>query len=48
MTVVQVDFPRLKAMTWNMTSQDAAEGTGPVAVISLKVLNSLFGALVEY
>ena len=45
---VQVDFPRLKAMTWNMANQDAAEGTDPVAVINLKVLNSLFGALVEY
>jgi hypothetical protein len=34
-------------MTWNMANQDAAEGTDPVAVINLKVLNSLFGALVE-
>uniref|UniRef100_A0A6N2MRN9 COMM domain-containing protein n=1 Tax=Salix viminalis TaxID=40686 RepID=A0A6N2MRN9_SALVM len=35
----QVDFPRLKAMTWNMANQDAAEGTDPVAVISLKLQN---------
>lgn len=33
----QVGFPRLKAMTWNMANQDAAEGTDPVAVINLKL-----------
>ncbi|KAG6753213.1 hypothetical protein POTOM_043260 [Populus tomentosa] len=33
----QVDFPRLKAMTWNMANQDAAQGTDPVAVINLKL-----------
>ncbi|XP_050221164.1 uncharacterized protein LOC126671435 [Mercurialis annua] len=35
----QVTFPRLKAMTWNMANQDAAEVSEPVAVISLKLQN---------
>lgn len=33
---VQVNFPRLKAMTWNMENQGIGL-TDPVAVISLKV-----------
>lgn len=33
---VQVNLPRLKAMTWNMANQ-GIELTDPVAVINLKV-----------
>lgn len=35
----EVFFPRLKAMTWNMATQDT-EVTEPVAVINLKLQNS--------
>ncbi|XP_058194445.1 protein FAR1-RELATED SEQUENCE 3-like [Rhododendron vialii] len=34
----QVNFPRLKAMTWNMANQ-GIELTDPVAVINLKLQN---------
>lgn len=35
---MQVNLPRLKAMTWNMANQDM-DLTDPVAVINLKVSN---------
>ncbi|KAF5730947.1 putative COMM domain-containing protein [Tripterygium wilfordii] len=33
----QATLPRLKAMTWNMANQEAAEAIDPVAVINLKL-----------